>query len=76
MFDLSKVETLLLSVGGLVIIVLGIVIVTSAKKAKNSEVASTALNGLIGIVFMAVGAGALTISVFGKKILDTFGIGG
>jgi|GEM_PF-3583418 len=76
MFDLDKTQMLLLGVGGLVVMVLGISIVSMARKAKNSEIAQTALNGLIGIVFMAIGAGALSFAVFGKKVVEFFGFGG
>lgn len=75
MFDITKTQALMFGIGGLVIIALGIYIVGTARRAKNSEVAQISINGLIGIVFMAIGGGALSIAVFGKKVIDFLGIG-
>ncbi|MGV8909323.1 MAG: hypothetical protein ACOH1Y_10100 [Propionicimonas sp.] len=73
--NISTMQGLLVSLGGLAVILLGVSIVAAAKKAKNSEVAQTALNGVVGIIFIAIGAGAVALVAWGKSLMTMLGIG-
>ena len=60
----------LLGVGGIIIIITGASILGSARKADMAKTANTSLNTIIGMVFMAVGAGAVSVVAFGTKIAN------
>jgi hypothetical protein len=70
--NISGLQALLVSVGGLVIIVVGLAIVASSRKGDMAKTASTSAIALIGITFMAMGAGAVAVVAFGSEILDMF----
>jgi hypothetical protein len=75
MFNVDAVRTLLLGLAALLIIVVGIRIISRSGKADYSEVARTSANTLIGIVFLAIGAGTFAIVAFGDSVLQFLGIG-
>lgn len=70
--NISGLQALLISIGGLVIIVVGLAIVASSRKGDMAKTASTSAIALIGIVFMAMGAGAVAVVAFGSDLLDVF----
>jgi len=55
--------------------VVGIRIISRSNRADFAEVARTSANALIGIVFLAVGAGTFAIVAFGDSVLRFLGIG-
>lgn len=74
MFDATKVQTLLLSVFGLVIICAGIGLVARARRNDYAETARTGFNVIIGIVVASLGLGTIAVAAFGKKLLQSFGV--
>lgn len=74
MWDSSVVQRLLLSILGLVIIIVAIRIGGRANNAQYSETARVGFNTLVAIVIGGIGAGTIAFAVFGKQILQTFGI--
>jgi hypothetical protein len=75
MLNIDAVRTLLLGIAALLIVVVGIRIISRSGSADYAEVARTSANTIIGIVFLAVGAGAFAIIAFGESILAFLGIG-
>ena len=75
MFNVDAVRTLLLGMAALLIIIVGIRIISRSNRADFGEVARTSANAVIGIVFLAVGAGTFAIVAFGESVLDFLGIG-
>ncbi len=74
MFNMDNMQKLMVGILGLVIIGAAIMIATKSGKAQYSETARTGFNVLVAIVIGAIGLGALSYAVFGKKILDFFGL--
>ena len=75
MLNVDAVRTLLLGLAALLIIVVGIRIISRSNRADFGEVARTSANALIGIVFLAVGAGTFAIVAFGDRSSQFLGIG-
>ena len=75
MLNVDAVRTLLLGLAALLIIVVGIRIISRSNRADYGEVARTSMNAIIGIVFLAVGAGTFAIVAFGESVLNFLGIG-
>ncbi|MGH9118663.1 MAG: hypothetical protein ACRD0A_12550 [Acidimicrobiales bacterium] len=75
MFNVDAVRTLLLGLAALLIIVVGIRIISRSNQADMAEVARTSANAVIGIVFLAVGAGTFAVVAFGDSVLRFLGIG-
>lgn len=69
----STVQKLLLSVLGLVIIIAGIAVAARAGRANYADTARIGFNVMVGIVIAALGAGTVTLAVFGKSLLEFFG---
>jgi hypothetical protein len=76
MLNVEAVRTLLLGLAALAIIVVGIRIISRSKKADFSETARISVNAIVGIVFLAVGAGTFAIVAFGESVLEFLGISG
>ena len=74
MFNLDNMQKLLVGVLGLVIIAAGIVIVTKSNRAQYNETARVGFNVIVGVVIAAIGLGALSFAVFGKRVLEFFGM--
>lgn len=70
----ETLRNLLLMFFGLVLIVVGMGVAASAKKAKMHEVASTGINVVIAIIIVGLGASAIAWGAFGQRILQTLGI--
>lgn len=73
--DLSKIQTLLLSIFGIVIIIAAISLAAKSKKAQYSDTARTSVTVFAAIIIAGIGLGAITISTFGSKILTQLGVG-
>ena len=69
----NTVEKLLMSVLGLVIIVVAIRLGGRANRAQYSDTARIGFNMVLAIVIAAIGAGAISYAVFGKRLLTFFG---
>lgn len=74
MFNLDNMQKLLIGVLGLVIIAAGILIVTKSNRAQYSETARVGFNVIVGVVIAAIGLGALSFAVFGKRVLEFLGL--
>ena len=74
MFNLDNVQKLLIGILGLVIIAAGILIVSKSNRAQYSETVRVGFNVIVGVVIAAIGMGALSFAVFGKRILEFFGM--
>lgn len=74
MLNLSNVETLLVSILGLVVIGAGISITGRARRADLSESARTASNTTLGVLVAAMGAGITLTMAFGERVLTWLGI--
>ncbi|MGL5809954.1 MAG: hypothetical protein ACRCYQ_08420 [Nocardioides sp.] len=70
MLNISGIQSLLLSIAGIATVWIGIRIIGSSKRAQMSETANTSLNAIIGIVFVAIGLGAVAIFGLGSDLLD------
>jgi hypothetical protein len=71
MLNVNGIQALLISIAGLAIILIGIRIIGSAKKASFSETANTSMNTIIGITFVAIGAGAVAVVALGSDVAKT-----
>lgn len=67
MLNIDAVRTLLLGIAALLIVVVGVRIISRSGKADYAEVARTSANTIIGIVFLAVGAGAFAIMLSANR---------
>jgi hypothetical protein len=76
MLNLDAVRTLLIGLAALCILFVGLRIISHSSRANYSEVARTSAITIIGICFLAVGAGTFAIVAFGEQILSFLGIGG
>lgn len=74
MFNIDNMQKLMIGIFGLVIVGVGIVIASKANKAQYSETARVGFNVIVGVVIAAIGLGALSFAVFGKKVLEFFGL--
>ena len=74
MWDSAVVQRLLLSIFGLVILVVGIRLASRAQKADYAETARVGFNVVMAMVIVALGAGAIAFAVFGRQILELFGV--
>ncbi|MDD9370864.1 MAG: hypothetical protein PV358_12175 [Acidimicrobiales bacterium] len=74
MLNLSNVQTLLVSILGLVVICAGISITGRARRADLSESARTAGNTTLGVIVAAMGAGITLTMAFGGRVLTWLGI--
>lgn len=72
--DFTKIQTLLVTILGLVFLLVAIKIAMSSRKAKYADTARTGVNGAVAMVFVAIGLGAIGFAAFGTKILDMLGI--
>jgi hypothetical protein len=72
--NLSNVQTLLMSILGLVVIGAGISISSRARRADLSESARTASNTTLGVIVAALGAGITLTMAFGERVLTWLGI--
>lgn len=76
LFNMSAVQTLLISLAGLALLWIGIVVIGKSKRADYSETVKIGFNAVVGIVLCAAGAGALAVVAFGGRVLEFFGFGG
>lgn len=67
-------RNLLLMIFGLVLIGVAIGVLTASKKGRLADLANTSIHVIVACVFAGMGASAIAWAVFGKRILDTFGI--
>ena len=70
MLNVSGIQAFLLSIAGIAIVWVGIRIIGSSKRAQMSETANTSMNAVIGIVFVAIGLGAVAILGLGSDLVD------
>lgn len=70
----AATSKVLLGVIGLVILVVALKIMAGAKKAQYSDTARTGANVVVGMVFVAIGLGAVGYAAFGTQILASFGV--
>ena len=74
LFNDQAVRDVLLVVAGIVTMVVGSSIISRSKKADYAEVARTSVNSVIGLVIVAMGAGAVGVVAFGQKIAGWLGL--
>lgn len=74
MIDWPKLQGTLVAVLSLLLIVTGATVVGKAKKQDYAETARVGFNVVIGIVIASLGLIGLSFGVFGKQILDFFGV--
>lgn len=75
MLNLSAVQTLVVSVLGIIVIISGLSIVGRSRRADMSESARTAGNTVIGVVVAAMGVAITATMAFGAEVLRWLGIG-
>jgi len=73
-FNDKAVRDFLLVLVSFAAIVIGCVIITSAKKARTHEVMQTGLHVIVGFLIVAAGAGTFGIVAFGDKVLTALGL--
>ena len=75
MLNLDNVQTLVVSLLGIVVVIAGLSIVGRGRRADLSESAKTAGNTFIGIVVAAMGVGITATMAFGERVLHWLGVG-
>jgi hypothetical protein len=70
--NISGLQAFLISVVGLLIIVVGAGIVMSSRKGDMAKTANTSAIAIIGIVFVAMGAGTVAVVALGSSVLHVF----
>jgi hypothetical protein len=70
--NISGLQAFLISVVGLLIIVVGAGIVMSSRKGDMARTANTSAIAIIGIVFVAMGAGTVAVVALGSSVLHVF----
>jgi hypothetical protein len=75
MINLTNVQTMIVSLLGIVVIIAGLSIVSRGRRADLSESARTAGNTTLGIVVAAMGVGITATMAFGQRVLDWLGMG-
>jgi hypothetical protein len=75
LFNTAAVRNFLIAIVGLLLLAVGARIVGRSHRADYAETARTSVNAIVGLVFVAMGAGAVAVVTFGQKVIDTFGIG-
>jgi hypothetical protein len=70
--NVSGLQAFLISVVGLLIIVVGAGIIMSSRKGDMSRTANTSAIAIIGIVFVAMGAGTVAVVSLGSSLLHVF----
>ena len=73
LFDAKTVVALLIAVAGIVMIIVGIQVVGTSKRAQYSDTMRTGFNSVVGIVLIAVGVTAGVIAVIGNRVLQFLG---
>ena len=71
MLNDAAIRNTIIVIAGLALMVIGVAVIASSKKAQFSEVAKTGVNSMVGIILLAAGAGALVLVTLGQRILDT-----
>ena len=74
MLNLDNVQTLVVSLLGIVVVIAGLSIVGRGRRADLSESAKTAGNTFIGIIVAAMGVGITATMAFGKRVLQWLGV--
>jgi hypothetical protein len=74
MLNLDNVQTLVVSLLGIVVVIAGLSIVGRGRRADLSESAKTAGNTFIGIVVAAMGVGITATMAFGERVLQWLGV--
>lgn len=70
--NISGLQAFLISVVGLLVIVVGAGIVMSSRKGDMAKTANTSAIVIIGLVFVAMGAGTVAVVAFGSSVLNVF----
>ena len=70
--NISGLQAFLISVVGLLIIVVGAGIIMSSRKGDMARTANTSAIAIIGIVFVAMGAGTVAVVALGSSVLHVF----
>lgn len=76
MINGDTVRNLLFMFFGFILIVVGMGVAASAKKARMQDVANTGVNVIAAIAIVGLGASSIAWGVFGTSILRTIGIQG
>jgi len=74
MLNLDNVQTLVVSLLGIVVVIAGLSIVGRGRRADLSESAKTAGNTFIGIIVAAMGVGITATMAFGERVLEWLGV--
>jgi hypothetical protein len=74
MLNLDNVQTLVVSLLGIVVVIAGLSIVGRGRRADLSESAKTAGNTFIGIIVAAMGVGITATMAFGERVLQWLGV--
>jgi hypothetical protein len=75
MLNLNAVQSLVVSLLGIVVIISGLSIVGRSRRADMSESARTAGNTLIGVVVASMGIAITATLAFGQEVLTWLGVG-
>ena len=74
MLNLDNVQTLVVSLLGIVVVIAGLSIVGRGRRADLSESTKTAGNTFIGIIVAAMGVGITATMAFGERVLQWLGV--